>query len=151
MPFSNTYANLILNYTFSKVAKLDAPEFVYIGFCSNDPEADNGTFNELSGNGYSRVLISQRGQTYPDVIGTASNRQIKNTKQINWTKATGKWTDAKGIGLFSTLTGGAPFYYCKLDNTLSVDANAVALFDAGELSISITSTDISNASVQSQK
>lgn len=142
MPFSVAYRNDILNYLFSKTtASLSAPSQVYIGLSSNDPEADGGTFTELSGKGYSRVLISQKGATYPDLIGQASGGSISNTKQINWTKATGNWTNAQGFGLFSASSGGTPFYYGKLDTLLEVVEGAVALFDPGALKISFASTD----------
>jgi len=143
MPFSNTYANEILNYTMGKIASLTAPTYVYIGLSTNDPEADNGTFNELSGNNYARVLISIKNETYPDVIGSASDRVIQNTKQINWNKSTGDWATAKGFGLFSAVTGGTPFFYGKLDAEVTVPTGAVALFDPNTLKISFPTTDVS--------
>lgn len=146
MPFSNAYANEILNYTFAKTVTLSAPSAVYIGLCSNDPEADGGTFNELSGGGYSRVMISQRGATYPDVINSANARAITNGKQINWTKATLDWAEAKGFGLFPALTGGAPFFYGKLETPVTCAAGSVALFDPYALKVTFSENDISDAS-----
>ena len=143
MPFSNDYANKILNFTLAKTESLNPPSSVYIGLCTNDPEATGGTFTELSGNGYTRVLISMKGEAYPDVIGTAASRAITNTKQINWTKATGDWAEANGFGLFSAETGGTPFFYGKLDNPVSCVAGAVALFDPLTLKISFPATDLS--------
>lgn len=141
MPFSTPYANNILNYLFAKTKELIIPDAVYIGLCANDPEADNGTFNELSGYGYARVLISQKGETYPNVIGSASNRMITNPYQINWTKATGDWEEAKGFGLFSAASGGTPFFYGKLEVPVTCVAGAVALFDPNTLKISFPTTD----------
>lgn len=149
MPFSTAYANSFLNYTFAKNTGLTAPNMVYIGLCTNDPEADDGTFNELSGKGYARVLISQKSETYPNVIGSASARSITNTQQINWTKATADWERVNGFGLFSSETGGTPFFYGKLDLSdeviaeggLLVPSGAVALFDPNTLLISFSDTD----------
>lgn len=141
MPFSNNYSNDILNYLFSKTTSLTPPSKVYIALSSNDPEADGGTFTELSGNGYERVLISIKGETYPDVIGAASDRTITNAKQINWAKATADWTVAKGFGLFSTETGGTPFFYGKLENDLTVLEGAVALFEPSNFKIKISTED----------
>lgn len=142
MPFSDSFANSVLNYTFSKIEKLTAPQFVYIGLCSNDPESDGGTFNELSGFGYARVLISQEGETYPNLISSASGRIIKNQYQINWTKATGgDWAEVNGFGLFSSATGGTPFYYGKLKEPVTCVAGAVFLFDPNTLQISFLETD----------
>lgn len=142
MPFSNAYANELLDYTLGKVANIStAPTNIYIGLSSNDPEADGGTFNELSGNAYARVLVSIRNQTYPDLISRASDREIKNIKQVNWNKATGDWGTPKGFGLFSQETGGSPFFYGKLDSTDNVSAGAVALFDPGAFKISFPTKD----------
>lgn len=150
MPFSTTYANNLLNWAFGKSQGLTAHSKVYIGLSSNDPEADNGTFTELSGSGYSRVLISQYGETYPDVIGSASARSITNPKQINWTKATADWLNAKGFGLFTAEAGGSPYFYGKLDTEVEVPTGAVALFDPNTLKISFPTTDISEAAATSE-
>lgn len=141
MPFSDSYANDILNYLFSKTTELTAPKQVYIGLCSNDPEADNGTFVELSGNGYSRVLISIKGNEYPTKIANAASRAIQNIEQINWTKATGDWIPAKGFGLFSAPTGGSPFFYGRLEKPITCEAGAVALFDPKSLKVSFPKTN----------
>ena len=142
MPFNDTYANNILNYAFAKTQQLTAPTAVYIGLCSNDPEADGGTFTELSGNGYHRVVISVRNEAYPNVINPASDRAIVNTKQINWTKATGDWVDAKGFGLFSSETDETPFFYGKLQEPVSVKAGSVALFDPYAFKITFPESDV---------
>lgn len=142
MPFNNTYANNILNWAFGK-GSLASHSKVYIGLCSNDPEADGGTFTELYGNGYTRVLISQSGQTYPNLIASASDRAITNAYQINWTKATGDWPEANGFGLFTTETGGVPYFYGKLEEPVTCVAGAVALFDPQTLKISFPETDTS--------
>lgn len=149
MPFSNTYANNILDWAFGK-KDLGRLETVFIGFSTNDPEADNGAFSELSGGAYHRVAVGSYGDPYPDYINAASGREITNGKQINWTKATANWPDAKGLGLFTTETGGTPFYYCALDQVLSVEAGAVALFDPGALKIKFPATDIAYASATSE-
>lgn len=145
MPFSTTYANNILNFLLAKTASLSAPSAVYIGLCTNDPEADGGTFNELSGGGYSRVLISQRGASYPNVIGSASARAITNQYQINWTKATLDWDEAQGFGFFESANGGSPFFYGKLEEPVTCVAGAVALFDPQTLRISFPTSDVDEA------
>lgn len=150
MPFSTDYANKILNWLFSKSSALTPPTTVYIGLCTNDPEADGGTFNELSGGGYSRVLISQYNGSYPNVISSASNRAITNAYQINWTKATLDWSRVKGFGLFSAASGGTPFFYGALELTeeevaaggILCEAGSVMLFDPQTLKISFPATDV---------
>ena len=150
MPFSDSYANQILNWALGKGSLTNMSQ-VWIGLCTNDPEANNGTFNELSGKGYARVLISQYNETYPNFISSATNRQIQNTYQINWTKATADWERVKGFGLFTSSSGtAAPFFYGKLDLNAEDEANggilcvagAVMLFDPQTLKISFPKTDV---------
>lgn len=151
MPFTTTYANNILNWTFGKQ---DLPYFskVYIGLCSNNPEETGGTINELSGGGYSRVLLAQYNETYPDLMNNAAVRSIINGKQINWTKATQDWARVNGFFLSSSPTVGetsSVFFYGGLELTeeqksaggLEVVAGAVALFDPNSLKISFPDTD----------
>ena len=153
MPYSTTYANNFLGLTFSKVsASIAPPSTVYIGLCSNDPEADGGNVTELSGNGYARVLIAQKGETYPNVMGSAANREIKNSYQINWPKATANWARVKGFFLSSSPTVGETtsiFFYGKLDLTaedeaaggLLVEKDMIALFDPQAFQISFPTSD----------
>lgn len=145
MPFSTNYAQSILTYIFGKTKTLTAPADVYLALSSNDPEADNGTFTELSGGGYSRVHISTTSGNYPNLMDSPSGRSITNSKQINWNKATADWQDIKGFALWTAPTGGTMIYYGKITNAegkVSVDSGAVALFDPGALKISIASTDV---------
>lgn len=146
MPFTTNYANDVLNYIFGKTKTLTAPTDVYLALSSNDPEADNGTFTELSGGGYARVHICTTNGLYPNLMGTAAGRAISNNKQINWNKATAKWQDIKGFALYTAATGGQMIYYGKITNEggkVEVNSGAVALFDPGALRISIASTDVS--------
>lgn len=145
MPLSVTKANSILGYLFGKV-QLGAIENVYIGLSSNNPEEDNGTFTELSGGNYRRVFISQWNETYPNVMGAASNRSITNQAQITFNKATSDWLTAKGFGLFDAPEGGSPYYYAALDEPFpTTAAGAVALFDPQTLKISFLGTDVHEA------
>lgn len=145
MPFSTNCANNVLNYLFGKQT-LSAPTAIYIALSANDPEADNGTFNELSGDTYERVLlINNAGDT--NLMGSASGRAISNAKQINWIKATTEWAEVKGFGIYTAKTGGDLLYYGKLDNPIKVPAEAVALFDPGTLQISFATVDTDAATV----
>ena len=140
MPFSTTCANSVLAWMFGK-GTLSTNSKVYIGLCSNDPEATNGTFTELSGGAYARVLVSAYNNTYPDYMSTPANREIKNSKQINWVKATADLKPALGFGLFTTETGGSPFYYGTLKTPVTCTSGEVALFDPQTLRIQIATTD----------
>lgn len=140
MILSASYANQYLNFLLGKTATLTAPAEVWAGLSTNNPEG--GTFTEVSGNGYARVLISLKGESYPAEIGSAANYEIGNVKQISFNKATGGYT-VKGVGLFSAATGGSPFSYGALTNSdgsvneegVSVVTGAVPLFEASAFGI----------------
>lgn len=140
MPFSNIDANNILGWAFGKNTLANKSK-VYIGLSSNDPESDNGTFTELSGGGYTRVLLSVYNNQYPDYIGAASNREIKNTKQIAFPKATADWTTAKGFGLFTAETGSTPYFYGKLTNPVACASGVICIFDPETLAVKLSDVD----------
>lgn len=151
MPYTTTHANNILDWTFGK-KQLPAFTKVYIGLCSNNPEADGGTINELSGGGYSRVLLAQYNEEYPGLMNSAAVRSIINGKQINWTKATLDWERVNGFFLSSSPTVGETasiFFYGALElnedqkaaGGLEVKAGSVALFDPETLKIEFPATD----------
>lgn len=142
MPFTVTETNNILNWALGKSTSLTGRSEVWMALLSNDPEADDGAINELSGDTYERVLISKHGETYPALIGTASNRVIKSIAQINWTKATVNWEEVKGIALFPAKTGGTAYYYAKVPTPFVTEAGDVALFEAGNFQISLLDTDV---------
>lgn len=143
MPFSTAYANNILNWAMGKYTSMTTHTQVWIGLCSNDPEADGGTFTELSGNGYARVLLSQYNEAYPTIISAATDRTITNNAQIGFTRATGgAWDTVNGYGLFIAPTGGTPFFYTKLKAPVDTPEGAVFLFDPGELKIAFQTTDV---------
>ena len=150
MPHSITEANNILDYTF-RGKSLSSISELWIGLSTNDPVADGGEFNELSGNGYARVLVEQFGKSYPALLGAAADRSITNVKQINWTKATGgDWQRAKGIGFFTSPTGGTPRFYGKLTLTaeqiaaggLLTEEGAVCLLDPGAFRVEMADYDL---------
>lgn len=152
MPLTTTYANEYLNFLLAKTAALTAPSAVYIGLCTNDPEEDNGVIQELSGGGYSRVMVSQKNQTYPNLIGNAAARAISNPGQINWTKATQNWARVNGFFLSASSVVGETaqvFFYgaLQLDDDvkdaggLLVEAGAVALFDPQAFKIEFPARD----------
>lgn len=142
MILSSAYANSYLNFLLGKTASLTAPTQVWAALYVANPEG--GSFNEVSGNGYGRVLISIKGEAYPADIGNASNKSITNVKQIAFPKATGKYT-VKGIGLYTEEVNGSPFAYGALtnadgtinENGVEVNAGAVPLFEPGTFEISM--------------
>lgn len=148
MPFSTEYANRILNCAFGKT-DMNAPSQVYIGLSTNNPVADGGAFAELNVDGYERIMIYSEQAGAEIKVGSAENRLIQNTKQINWTKAVVTWPRVNGFGLFTSATGGNPYFYGKLRLTeeeeaaggMLCSAGSVALLSPGDLKVGISSVD----------
>lgn len=148
MPFTTSEANTLLNWMLGKTSALSGKGSVYIGLLTNDPEdkddAGIGVCNEIKTSDveeYHRVLLHQFNNDAVDLIGNADGRVIKNKAQINWTKAKSDWPLVKGIALYTAKSGGSPFYYAKLKNPLSVEKDAVALFEKDQLQIGFKDTD----------
>jgi hypothetical protein len=152
MPFTTAYANNLLNLAMAKKTEMNAPDTVFLGLCTNDPEASGGSVTELSGGAYTRIAISAKNSAYPDFMGNANGRAIQNNKQINWTKASVTWARVKGFFLSTSPTVGETsgiFFYGKLDLTeeeeaaggLLVEAGMVALFDPAAFRISFSTVD----------
>lgn len=142
MPFSTTETQNILNWALGRANAPSSKSSVYIGLLTNDPEAEGGTCKELSGDTYERVQITQLNNNSRDLMGSASERAIQNTKQINWTKATVQWPEVKGVGLYTVKSGGDPFYYSKVPQPFVVEPGEVALFETGKLKIAMSTTDV---------
>ena len=148
MPFVSTFANNLLKWLTANGTIPSYNEAVYIGLVQNYSEDSPDSISELPAtNGYARVLIAQRGQTFPELIGDAdiSSRVATNGKQINWTKASpGGWPAANAFLLSTSPTVGETasiMFVGLLDAPITCAAGAVALFDPGELKIQISNKD----------
>ena len=147
MKLSDSYANNYLNFLLGKTKQLVAPSTVWAGLCTNDPEVD-GAFTEVVGFGYSRILLSVLDETYPNDIASASNREIKNARQLAWPKATGAYT-VKGIGLFTSASqesNPVPFAYGRLGTeedplTVTIADGALPIFEVGGFEIFASGSD----------
>lgn len=145
MPFATDHENKILEVLFGQRREWSMGEDVYLALCSNDPRADDGVFNELSGDTYERVWISvYANSTLSQAINymsTPEEGSIQNQRQINWNKATVDWGTAQGFGIFSVKTGGEIVFYDRLKEPVEIKANCVALFDPGDFKISFKDPD----------
>lgn len=150
MPFTTDICDNILKYYFLRSAAAEniftRPVKNYIALSTNDPEADGGTFKELTigENGYQRVLLLDRteeGAHWPDYMSDVADRTVYNEKEIHFNKATADWPTVNGFAIFSAETEGYMVYYAKLDNPVSVPADGVALFDPNTLRISFATQD----------
>lgn len=142
MPYSIAKRNEFLQLTFPTSSVTNSPNELYLALCSNDPVADDGTFTELSGDTYARVLLKRKSDTLPDYLSSVSNGKVYNEKQIVFNRATTAWTQAKGIGLFTAKTGGSPTFYATLKTPIDVAANQIVTFDPNTFVVQFADTDV---------
>jgi len=71
----------------------------YIALFSAEPNGTT-TVNELSGNGYARI-VAPDGSWSVSVAG-----QVSNTAEIQFAKATGAWAQATHFAIYDALTAG---------------------------------------------
>lgn len=142
MPYSMTKRNDFLKQTFPTANTANSPSNLYLGLCKNDPVADNGTFNELSGDTYSRVLLRRKTDSLPDYLSDVSNGKVYNVKQIVFNRATVQWEQVKGIGLFESETGGTPTFYAKLKTPVDTAPNQIFTFDPKTFIVQFADTDV---------
>ena len=148
MPFTETFANKILKWMTANGSVTLYNAKVYIGLVQGYSEDSPDSITELpKANGYERVLVAENGKAFPALISDkdVSGRIATNGKQINWTKASPNgWPTANAFLLSSSDEVGekdAIFFVGLLDQPMTCDAGAVALFDPGELKIQISNKD----------
>lgn len=140
--------------------KADALGFVELqALIGDDPETAVKT-------GYGRILVARRTSTTNDngvttteidtmfpQLGSAADRKLKNTMQINWTKAAVDWDriNAFALSTYSNVGETAGIYFVggltlteedKAAGGLLVEAGAVALFDPESFSIEFPAKDV---------
>lgn len=150
MPFTTTICNDILSLYFGDKTTLSSGSTdLYLALCTNDPEVDDGSFQELSGNNYERVWIATKtaNAKWPVYMDDPNGRSVQNKEEIHFNKAApADWPTAIGFGVFNAEKGGTLLYYAALDEAITCAANDVVVFDPGDLKISFASKDVSTSS-----
>ena len=163
MPFSNNISQHILKLMFTKDYSFPTVNEVWMALSTNNPETATppGTFQEMMGDTYKRVLLIKNGDSYPDYLNDPEVREVSNKNQINWTKAQTDWPRLQGFALFTrdrtkqetdpmiSADNVAMLYYGALELSdedkaaggLEVKAGAVALFDPEAFKIQVSTSD----------
>jgi hypothetical protein len=127
--FSDYWEDKILNHIFGKNNYI--PPTVYVALSTADPLGDGSGLAEPVGNAYTRV------ETSASDWNTASGGSLANANDIIFAKATGSWGTITHFALFDTETGGNFLGYGALSQPKAVDSSYTAIFDAGDLNISL--------------
>lgn len=106
---------------------------VYIGLSTTAPNENGGGFTEPSaGNGY------ERAEFLAGNMNTTIKAQITNEKIIFFNESVeGGYGTVTHFGMFSSKTGGAPFFTGVLKVPMTIPAGYVPIFRAHQLVIGL--------------
>ena len=122
MGFTHYTENAILNELTGKTNTLNFND-VYLGLCTS--VSLDGTFTELSGNGYGRVLMGNYSIAQLQYFGSPVAGSISNIKEIQFPMATGNWSTVGYGVLFNAQTGGSALAFGVISGSLTVSANEI--------------------------
>lgn len=124
--------NAILNEVVGNTNTLNFND-VYLGLCTS--VSMDGGYTELTGNGYSRVLLGNYNVSQLQYFGAPSNGSVTNTKEIQFPMATGNWSTV-GFGvLFNAQNGGSAIAFGTISGSLTVSMNEIGRIGPGAFNI----------------
>lgn len=132
MGFTHYTQNAILNELTGKTNTLNFND-VYLGLCTS--VSMDGTYTELAGNGYSRVLLGNYSIAQLQYFGTPTNGSISNTKEIQFPMATGNWSTVGYGVMFNAATGGSALAFGTISGSLTVSMNEIGRIGPGAFNI----------------
>jgi hypothetical protein len=127
--FSNFWEDKILDHIFGK--ENYTPPTLYVALSTADPLDDGSGLNEPTSNGYARV------ETSASDWNAASGGSLNSASDIIFPKATGSWGTITHFALFDAGMDGNMLAYGALSQPKDVDSSYTAIFDAGDLYISL--------------
>lgn len=127
--FSDYWESKILDHIFGK--NNYPPPTIYVALSTTDPLDDASGFAEPAGNAYARV------ETSDSDWNTALGGSLNNANDIIFPKATGSWGTITHFALFDAATDGNMLAYGELNQPKTVESSYTAIFDAGDLNISL--------------
>lgn len=113
MPFTTSKANSILQSAI--------PSTCYIGLSTTTPTAAGGNFTEPgSAAGYARPQFGTQD--------TSITAQIANGAIIFFNETLASWGTVTHFGLFTSASGGTPFFIGELTAAMSIGSGYVPIF-----------------------
>jgi len=126
----------ILQFVLGKAA-YTAPAGCYAALFSTTATADNGTFTELTGSGYTRATIdaANAAAAWSAPTTDATGVWKTNAAQISFPTASAGWTAATGYGIYDASSAGILLYWGTFGSATTVGSGATASFAAGALKV----------------
>lgn len=125
-------ANSILKSLFPD----NTTESTYIGLSTTEPDENGGNVTEpASDTGYKRMKLT--------VMGTPTDGQIQNEDIIFFPESLGSgWGTITHFCLYSTQTGGVPYYVGALNSAVQVPAGYIPIFRANALIVGLDKDEL---------
>ena len=126
MSFSDYLENEILDHVLGNSA-WSAPASVYVALGTGT--VGDGTFNEVTGGGYSRVSLTNNLTNWP----AASGGSKANGTLIKFSTATGPWGTITAFAIFDASSGGNMLLWGAVSPAQIVFTNDDPEFAIGDL------------------
>lgn len=138
MAFTNTGSTAILNGLIGKSSNGPLSS-CYLALSSTTPNQDGSNFTEPSSTaGYARAVVGLSNQSATQVMSAPTNGTTQNKEIIFFPEASSSWGTLTHFGLYSAASGGNLILYGALSSPITVAANYVPLFRAGNFSLTLT-------------
>lgn len=111
------------------------PTGIYIGLTSNSPSDADPTANELSGNGYARVQVTQNTSEWTAPADDSGPQKIENSNNIEFPTATANWGYVSGVIVSDAATGGNVYMRGDITTPRDVLSGDTFRFSANDLDI----------------
>lgn len=139
MAFTYNASASILNGLTGKSQNISLLSNCYLALSSTAPEKDGSNFTEpAASTGYARAVVGLANQSATQVMGTPTEGSITNKDIIFFPEASSSWGTLTHFGLYTAATGGTLILYGSLSTPITVAANYVPLFRAGNFTLTLS-------------
>ena len=128
---SDYVENQILNCYLNQT-NITAPTNIYLGLFTSAP-SDAGGGTEVSGNGYTRIEITDKFSAASGTGGSLSS----NADITGFTADGGDWGTVTSIGIFDASTSGNLLFYTALDSSATVNNGDSFQISSGNLTVTV--------------
>lgn len=126
MSASNYLENKVLDHVLGSSAYTQ-PSALYVAL-STGSFADDNSGTELSGNGYTRKVVT---------FGTASGGSISSNSNVEFDTATGDQGTISHFGIFDASSGGNLLYHGAFSTSKVISTGDVLKIASGSLTVSL--------------
>lgn len=133
MSFALALENDLLDKEFGAV-DFTPPATHYAALSTTTPNEDGGNFTEPSGNGYTRVAITNNKTTG---WNNAASGALDNKSLVQFPVALGSWGTVTHVGLYTASVGGTIRAHGALATSKAIDTDDQLEFAAGAIDVTL--------------